>query len=718
MVSYVVTASSPQLMPAQVLRERYSPPPSPPPARDTSARQPSRGRPTSRLKKIDVRELEDKFKDLQQARKKDDSEQREQDRQQRRQAVSHQQTLMRQQRAAERDVQRRELEVDRLEKGLHKVAKETRLKSTKQSETVGKIDDTLMRLETRQQELELELEKKVKESAAAKGRLAHIEFANTLLTQGQVAVAVDRQLEDASASDGEGAPMAGAIIRASAGQTAAERERQLIQKAEELRAANKRRAEDNARLRKQLDEVRKAASRQPKPPPIVFACLGGELAGGTFYNLWDEGLDTHLGPAFSLLATIRYDSFRRGSKVFDFGCGDGIDNIYVGNQEETNTLVFAVYKGRTGSFLPHHGSFLTINDFWVPGETNDYLFVVTPEGHMKVYCDGDLVGSRKGQTMRTTERRNLYVGRSNWESDQPFEGKVANIKVWNQAVEWSSTQRPIKASPAEAWALEHPPAAATAATCTYPNGATLAFAEFAPTLAPLVVTNQAHRERILKDIDNRNHTEVAARVYQSRGWDLEGNLAWRSGEVGEFITLVFQELSLAPPSESQLYPIYAKFATEWSNELPALECLCLADAVLRTVFHSEEVKENALPQRSPGRSSESALPQRSPGRSSSVAAPTSTYASSGEVVAASSVATTSARSPVITPARQHFVQDAVTPSTQAAAVIATPARLISAEYLQNGRAISTAPVQAVRIVREVERGAWEMTQTTMLTANA
>lgn len=100
---------------------------------------------------------------------------------------------------------------------------------------------------------------------------------------------------------------------------------------------------------------------------------------------------------------------------------------------------------------------------------------------------------------------------------------------------------------------------------------------------------------MLEEIESGNHTRIAAMVYQSQGWDLEGHLAWRSGEVCEFINLIFQEFSLVPPNESQLYPLYAKFCVGWSNQLATLNCFCLADAVLRVVFHTEIVTlgENA-----------------------------------------------------------------------------------------------------------------------------
>jgi len=93
-----------------------------------------------------VKELEEKFKDLKQQRQKDDTEQRERQRHRRREATGHHQTLVRQHRAAERDLVHRELEVDRLERNLAKMQKESRLKSCKQSDSITKIDNTLQEM--------------------------------------------------------------------------------------------------------------------------------------------------------------------------------------------------------------------------------------------------------------------------------------------------------------------------------------------------------------------------------------------------------------------------------------------------------------------------------------------------------------------------------------------------------------------------------------------
>merc|ERR1719174_3558582 len=95
-------------MPGQVIRQTYSPPSSPP--RVTSAKvlrtgspvkSPARARSASRPKQVEVKDLEEKFKELQQQRKKDDAEHREQERNSRRLEVSNHQNLMRQQRQAE-----------------------------------------------------------------------------------------------------------------------------------------------------------------------------------------------------------------------------------------------------------------------------------------------------------------------------------------------------------------------------------------------------------------------------------------------------------------------------------------------------------------------------------------------------------------------------------------------------------------------------------------
>jgi len=315
-----------------------------------------------------------------------------------------------------------------------------------------------------------------------------------------------------------------------------------------------------------------------------------------------------MGPGFSFFARIRYNEFSRDSKIFDFGNGSDSDNVYIGNEGITNTLVFATYQGDKGVTL-------SVQDFWPLGETHEYLFAVAPAGMMKVFCDGVLVGSKKGYALRSLERSQLYVGRSNWPLDAPFEGSIAHIKVWNQDVEWSGAEKSFRTSQAESWALEHSPRPAISADCTYPCGVTINFSDFASIMAPAILANAPQRTRILEEISSGRHMRIAVWIYQTHGWDLQGSLTWQSGTALDFVCAVFEELNAMPPDERQLHPLYTKFCT--GDQLAALECLCFADAALRAVFFSDKVIDPE-PEPASAQPEASGQPQKtsSPGRRS------------------------------------------------------------------------------------------------------
>mmetsp|Transcript_53245 Transcript_53245/g.99922 ORF Transcript_53245/g.99922 Transcript_53245/m.99922 type:complete len:1094 (-) Transcript_53245:120-3401(-) len=209
--------------------------------------------------KSDSRELEEKYKALQQTRESEKRERMDEDRRKRREATSHQQLLTREHRVAEREFTRREQEMAKLEKSLQKVRMEEDKRNDRQNDFVAKMNETLRRLELRHKELEEELLEKVQEAAEAKGRLAHIEFAHMLQQQGNnnVSVRVERRVDYERITNGEGVEEA----HTQAIQPLLDQEMQvqvfedsLRSEAEELRMLNQRKEEINEQLRQRLEE--------------------------------------------------------------------------------------------------------------------------------------------------------------------------------------------------------------------------------------------------------------------------------------------------------------------------------------------------------------------------------------------------------------------------------------------------------------------------------
>jgi len=123
-----------------------------------------------------------------------------------------------------------------------------------------------------------------------------------------------------------------------------------------------------------------------------------------------------------------------------------------------------------------------------------------------------------------------------------------------------------------------------AASITYLGRVHVSFAAFAAALRPLAAANAPHRDRVLRALDTGTLTHAMLRAFQACDRERAGALAWGSGGVREFVAEVFRQQGLALPTEGQVYQMYARFDADRKGRLDARECLCLADALLRSVF--------------------------------------------------------------------------------------------------------------------------------------
>merc|ERR1719282_1223462 len=81
-----------------------------------------------------------------------------------------------------------------------------------------------------------------------------------------------------------------------------------------------------------------------------------------------------------------------------------------------------------------------------------------------------------------------------------------------------------------------------------------------------------------------------------RNWDsnCQGQLTWSSGEIRDLIKNVFKHYSLVPPTETQMYALYTLFDVDRRMVLDARECVCLIDALFRSVFSMESRDDGDL----------------------------------------------------------------------------------------------------------------------------
>eukprot|EP00928_Gymnodinium_smaydae_P043397 TRINITY_DN29080_c0_g2_i2.p1 TRINITY_DN29080_c0_g2~~TRINITY_DN29080_c0_g2_i2.p1 ORF type:complete len:849 (-),score=111.78 TRINITY_DN29080_c0_g2_i2:54-2600(-) len=185
--------------------------------------------------------------------------------------------------------------------------------------------------------------------------------------------------------------------------------------------------------------------RQPSPTATVEPIL--RYPGGDFrrrdapVDLCAEPIccSETFGGSLSIAFECCWNVLDAGIRLIDFGSGAAKDNVVIGSGEDERTLVIDVNRGDKRKRL-------TLPSSIALGETHRYLFTVEDSGHMRLFCDGDLLGELvKGHAPKTVARSHLFVGGAAWsnaggspssETGVGFEGRLTDVRLWRQIVAW------------------------------------------------------------------------------------------------------------------------------------------------------------------------------------------------------------------------------------------------------------------------------------------
>eukprot|EP00929_Paragymnodinium_shiwhaense_P065420 TRINITY_DN32795_c0_g1_i3.p1 TRINITY_DN32795_c0_g1~~TRINITY_DN32795_c0_g1_i3.p1 ORF type:complete len:1365 (-),score=261.66 TRINITY_DN32795_c0_g1_i3:124-4218(-) len=146
-------------------------------------------------------------------------------------------------------------------------------------------------------------------------------------------------------------------------------------------------------------------------------------------------------------------------------------------------------------------------------------------------------------------------------------------------------------APAESWVMESGRLITEGSVVCYRVGVRLSFAD--------IISEADAEDLVVSGLDATVASSIQdaladgslarsfLQYYKRCDQDLRGFLLWRDGEVLDFITLVFAHKGLGMPGEALIRRVYEAFAGEDfvadDNGLDALDCVWLADAVLRMV---------------------------------------------------------------------------------------------------------------------------------------
>lgn len=152
-------------------------------------------------------------------------------------------------------------------------------------------------------------------------------------------------------------------------------------------------------------------------------------------QLYFDGVDDHVAlpemnvdysQGITVEAWVWFDKYNNYSRIVELAVGQAADNIVFCNNGTSSTLRLAVFRGASAMNLDASGALDT-------GKWNHFAFTIDATGAAKIYKNGALVASGALQLPANVSRKMNYVGRSNWASDGFFNGRIAEVRLWNKA---------------------------------------------------------------------------------------------------------------------------------------------------------------------------------------------------------------------------------------------------------------------------------------------
>ncbi len=134
-------------------------------------------------------------------------------------------------------------------------------------------------------------------------------------------------------------------------------------------------------------------------------------------NIFDQAQEA------TIEAWVKWERFNNWSRVLDFGRQRNA--ILVTNEKTKSKINYRIFDKRAKEYGVEAKNVVSSNAWY-------HIAVVAGFGGMKFYINGRLIGSDKyeGGLDVVAGGRN-YIGKSNWPTDELFQGYIAEFKVWN-----------------------------------------------------------------------------------------------------------------------------------------------------------------------------------------------------------------------------------------------------------------------------------------------
>lgn len=138
---------------------------------------------------------------------------------------------------------------------------------------------------------------------------------------------------------------------------------------------------------------------------------------------------------FSFFAIANFGTVGNWERLFDFGNGQGNNNILLARRNTTNDITFELYNGTTST-----GQATVSN-----GVLNSTLafYGVTLDGtNCRIYRNGSLLSTISYPYLPSNiTRTNNYIGRSNWSVDAYFQTTMGPVGMYDRTISETEMNR-------------------------------------------------------------------------------------------------------------------------------------------------------------------------------------------------------------------------------------------------------------------------------------
>lgn len=191
---------------------------------------------------------------------------------------------------------------------------------------------------------------------------------------------------------------------------------------------------------------------------------GLAFSGGTYVDMGDGF--SNFGSGITIEFEAHFGSgIQNWERIFDFGNGQGQDNIWVGSYWNTDEIALEIWRLENGVQVPkgrckssdevnalQANTFkkfvITLNGGWCNMYINGSEVNTAVDGPAKsaytgtsnfdVFYDSAWLASPYPSLPRDVYRTSNYVAKSNWGADAPFEGQIKYLRLYSEALSASA----------------------------------------------------------------------------------------------------------------------------------------------------------------------------------------------------------------------------------------------------------------------------------------